>query len=145
MMRKIFITITIALLIFTVGCESKNKKETNTSISENSKDTVSYQENFNGATRVWDITFETLDNKIEREFPINKGEILTIKGEINSGSSYLNVTQDGVDKDILGVPLDGTEVTYLLDRWDTNKKLTLEISPQNAKKGKIEVRFKSQQ
>lgn len=147
MKQKIFISIAIVSLILSVGCTRKSKESTNVPISENTSNATNYQEHFNEDDRTWSITFDSLDGAIEKEFPINKGDILMIEGKMESGSAYIHMTQEGLDKDnkdILAVPMHGGDTKHSVERWDMDKKLMIKLSPKDAKKGEITIKLISQ-
>ncbi len=148
MRRKIFISLVMLSLILNVGCARNSKKITNISIADSADSAKNYQENFNEDDRTWDITFDELDNSLKKEFHINKGDMLTVEGKMQSGFIRIYITQEGLDKedkDILSVPLHGDIVKYTVHEWwDINKKLILELSPKNAKKGEVKIKLTNQ-
>ncbi len=74
--------------------------------------------------------------------------MLTVEGKMESGFIRIYITQEGLDKedkDILSVPLHGDIVKYTVHEWwDINKKLILELSPKNAKKGEVKIKLTNQ-
>ena len=152
MNKKIFISIAIILIIFTIGYNNFNsyKKETKSEISTNTNYTKKYHEEFNEDERTWNISFEEFKDTIKKEISIENGDILNIIGKRNSGTISLIITQEGHDKDdkdISTVPMDGSNTKYAIfnDRWDLNKKLSLELTSKDAIQGYISISLTKQQ